>query len=1046
MRTRLFISCAAGALISAAPALAQTEVNDERTSPIRTSTINNGQPNDILITTNGRVRLTGDAGPAVTMDSTHNVENRGTISVTGADGGVAVHMVGGASGTFTNVGAVTLGSGEDDDTRYTDLVGILIDGDGAFTGDIRNLAGGAIRVDGDDSAGIRAILLLDGSIENLGLISVTGSNGVGIDLRQGLTGDLNLGGAVNAAGEGSTAVRLGGDVGGILAIRGNIFASGYTVSDRPTGAGATQVNMDEQLQGGPAIIVGGDLAHGFFVVGPTADDRSINQGAITVLGSAPAIWISPEFRTTGAGDIFIGRVFFAADPDDEDSEDELLDYGLVNRGAISANGIFDGVSATAIRIEGAWIDGDLFTTTIEGGIRNNGSFSANAFAATATTLLIGEGAIIPFFHNDNEFFSTVSNGGTARGLVILEGGSLPHVMNSSLILARVQGAGSAIAILDESNTLSLIENSGLILAQFAGVNGQPIAADLPEQAFARAIDLSRSTIDVTFRQTAPEDAPVGFEPGVTGDIVLGSGDDTVDVSAGFIRGDIDFGTGADRLLISGTGHVHAALRTADNDLAIEMDGGSLEILNRSTANIRTANFGDGSRLIFRVDTAEPGVPLLDASETITFESGSRVSASLSNLIGMGAEYIVLHANELVIEDTLLDLVGVDSPFLYSVVLERHVDDNETLVMTLQRRSASEMGMNDAQSAAFEAAWSTWLENSALGAAFAGLSSASSFYAAYNQLLPEYSVSAIQFAIANNDSAMGAISNRLDAARRSPDGTGGIWVQEFGYFADRAGSAFGPGYRGQGFGMAMGVDRPFGPFYAVGLNLSGAASEIAEHDGFDKPMTALTAQFGGYAGLEMGGFTADFYAGLGLDRFETERRILIGAFDRTAAASWTGHHMTASARFGRDFEFGRRYYVRPAVSVDFLRLNESSYTETGGGLGVDLTVDRRDTQTFSSTASITFGARFGDPTSWWSPQLRLGYRNEFDGVSTETTARFAGTDSPFNLRAHRLPGTGAVFGFSLSAGSGYSTFSFDYDADFRDDFVRHIARVVVRLVF
>ena len=144
-------------------------------------------------------------------------------------------------------------------------------------------------------------------------------------------------------------------------------------------------------------------------------------------------------------------------------------------------------------------------------------------------------------------------------------------------------------------------------------------------------------------------------------------------------------------------------------------------------------------------------------------------------------------------------------------------------------------MNANQAAAYASAFESWGGNDALGAAIAALTSRESFFAAYDQLLPEYAASAIQFALASNDSAVGALANRLEAVRRSPEETGGLWVQEFGYFADRAGSAFGPGYRGQGIGVAAGFDRPFGPFYAVGVNFVGSASEVSEVDGVDDPM-------------------------------------------------------------------------------------------------------------------------------------------------------------------------------------------------------------------
>ena len=97
-------------------------------------------------------------------------------------------------------------------------------------------------------------------------------------------------------------------------------------------------------------------------------------------------------------------------------------------------------------------------------------------------------------------------------------------------------------------------------------------------------------------------------------------------------------------------------------------------------------------------------------------------------------------------------------------------------------------------------------------------------------------------------------------------------------------------------------------------------------------------------------------------------------------------------------------------------------------------------------SLALARRFGSDTSWWAPSLRLGYRSELAGDIGETTARFGQDGQLFTLRGADMPGSGALVGLGLSAGSNYSTFTFAYDADVREDFVRHVARLIIRLTF
>lgn len=1067
MRKSLFLSSALGVALFGAPAVfADVDVTDERTGTLRTSEQGTNGDN-LIITTTGRVTLSDtDPGPGVILDSNHTLDNRGRITVNGADNAVGVQVNDGVTGTVTNSGRIEVSSTElptdidgdgdlDGPTAFgSNRVAILID-EGVFTGDIINTGSGVIVVVGNESAGLRALGRINGNIDSGGQISITGDNSYGIDLRGGLSGDLTHTGRLTANGENSVGVRVGSAVDGMFFVGGSIETSAFRVTFRPNAISGRFIDDDDTRLSGSAVQIGASLGGGFYTQGFSSTGGEITTEAATINArtTAPAIWISPEFATGPAGNIVLSRVTLPADPDDETSTEEAFEFSFVNFGTVTASGFLDGNTSTGIRIEGAMVDNVFHTTTLEGGLFNGGTIAAESFFANATAILLGNGAIIPVIRNDLQI-RAIMNGtnGDARAIVILAGANTPLLQNNSVIISTVNGRGSAYGIVDQSNTLALIENTGFITTLLRDENGRALDpntddnGDSPEEIVERtAIDVRNSTIDVTYRQSQFEGAPDDSQTGIRGDIRMGSGNDTVDVSAGIIEGDLYFGDGADTLRVSGTARISSSINDSDGNLSIQADGGDLEILNTETATIREARFGDGSRLIFQVDRAPTGAPLLDVTETATFQTGSRVTASLSNLIGEGSSYIVLRANSLVIDEALTELENTDAPYLYASTLSRDPGDNNTLILTMRRRTAGELGMHSNQGAAYNAAFQTWEDNRALGAAFASLTTADDFFSAYDQLLPEYSASAIQFAIASNDSAIGALSNRLDAARRSPDATGGIWVQEFGYFADRAANAFGPGYRGQGVGVAAGIDRPAGPFYTVGLNIVGAASEIAESNGVDEPMTALTAQFGGYGGFEAGGFTGDFYAGAGVDRFESERRVLIGTFDQTANAEWTGYHYAASARFGRDLEMGR-WYARPAISVDYLRLFESSYEETGGGAGIDLLVDDRVTQTFSSTASFTIGAVYGESDAWWSPQFRIGYRNELGGVDSETTARFVGYNNPFTFQAEDLPGSGVILGFALQAGSDYSTFSFDYDADLRDGFIRHTARLVLRLVY
>lgn len=1056
MRRRfLFASALASLTVTAPAAFADREITTETTSPVSTSTAGDGGvPDNIVISSGGRVTLVPNA-TAVTIDSDNNVTNGGTIIIEGDDdGGVGIHAIGGNTGNITHTGTIqvvseTRADDTDSDGRIdgpiavgSNRVAILVDGAAVFTGDIVAASGSTLTVIGNDSAGLRVLTGLDGNIDMAGNVRVIGDNGYGVEVRGDVTGDVEIDGRIEINGEGSGGVLIASDVDGAVSIGATINATAYRFIGRPGEAIRDELVAEDFADSASPVMINGNVAGGVFFSGFSTARPSTPSANIGVRGSAPAAHI---LANASSGDIVLGEVVLEAIPDDPDTADvdesvaaELIGYALVNRGALNAFGNLDGIDTVAIRVNGE----DGHTVTLTGGFLNEAEIGGSAWAATSTGVLIGTGAIVPTFANTGDILiRTNLEGSVARGVYLDTGANVPTLINSGVIDATSLNGGGAVALTDVSNSLTLIENTGEIAAYHLNtvVGTDPQVDDLV------AIDLSANTVGTTVRQYRADGAADDFVEELIGEVRFGSGDDQLVVESGIVAGDIAFGDGADQLLISG-GSVSGALSDTDGNLSIEVDGAQLVLASSTSANITTARFGDGSVIRFQIDDETATAANLTASGDITFESGSRVAATLANLIGDGATFVVVSADNLVIEESLDILQDTEAPWLYESNLEFDPTNPNALVLTLRRRTAEELGMNANQGAAYTAALEGWQGNTELGQAIASLLTQDDFFAAYDQLLPEYAASAIQFALAANDSSTGALANRLEAVRRSPDQYGGLWVQEFGYFADRAGTAFGPGYRGHGIGVAVGFDRPAGPFYAAGVNFVGAASEISEVDGVDDPMSALTAQIGAYAGARTDLFDLDLYGAIGYDSFEHNRRVLIGSFDAAPSAEWSGWHTSASARIGRDIAFTDNWYVRPAFSVDYLRLTENAYTETGGGIGVDLSVGDRESTSFSSTALMTLGARFENTNSWWSPTVRVGFRNEFADSNAETTASFADYDQTFTLRSQSMPGSGAIFGFGIAAGSGYSTFSFDYDADVRDDFIRHTARLVMRMVF
>ncbi|PWE17283.1 hypothetical protein DDZ18_06230 [Marinicauda salina] len=1085
MRSRLLTAVSFAAL-AAAPALADEEVTDERTEQIRTSDADGqGTADNVVITSSGRVVL-DNPGPAIVLDSDHDVtiENGGEIDMAEVDGATGVQAIGGNTGSITHGGTIDLteeyspsdsgtddladrdGDGEDDPdndpdgpfAQQSNKTGLLIGevdtnldplpGQSALTGDVTTTSGSGIQVDGQDSFGVRTVTAIDGDLLLGGGITVTGERSTGVSIEDAVSGDVAIGGQVTVRSPDGQGVDIDDDVGGGVRISGGITVNGYRISGRSAQEVFEVLDAgDDDLSAGAALVIAGSVQDGVFIA---------DGAGVEAIGDAPAVELRPA--ADASADMQIGTVALpddygvSEDEADEDSDPELRDDAFIVEGEVRANGLFDGRDATAFFIAGRDVSGTLRAVILAGdGFRNAGSIVAEAFDADATAARFGEGAQADTINNSGEIRASVARGfeddgfgdgsfgeGRAFALMLEEGSSIRRVLNSGDILATISGAGqSATAITVGTEDLNLVRNTGRIAAVAGNL------ADDAQDPELIAIDASSRTTGLRVVQRRASGSETA--PSIEGDIRFGAGDDELRVLAGSVDGDIFFGDGADLLVIDGA-DINGGLADSDGQLVIDLANGRIGFTGSDTLEITEAVFRDGATLDITVDDTTRVGAFIEASGAIEFQAGSDLTVSLSELIGDGREFELITAGSLNIADEDAILTAADTPFLYKTTLERDGADPNTLILTLERKTAGELGMNANQAAAFNEALAAMDAVDSLGAAIAALRTEEAFFRAYDQLLPEYAGSAIQFALASNDAGAGALDTRLRNARLSPDDLAGVWAQEFAYFADRGRIDAGQGYRGDGIGLAVGVDRPIGPFYAVGFNVIGASSDIEETDGEDEPMVAYTAQLGAYAGLDVGGFDASGSLGVGYDRFESERRILIDDFSAVNSAEWSGWHATASAKIGRDFTFNR-WVVRPEAALTYMALFESGYSETSESAleGLELIVDDRETSTLIGAATLELSRNFGNQVSWWRPSFRVGARGEFAGEAGETVAQFR-DGNPFRLQAEELPGTGLILGLGLSAGSNYSTFTFAYDADVRDDFVRHVARLMIRLTF
>jgi len=278
----LLASTALGALavVLATPASGEQVISTAVTTPLTTA----GAGDNIRISSTGSVKPTG--GAAVTINSNNSVKNEGTIAIQGANGSTRILANTNLTGDINNTNIITI----DEDYTPTDTdkdgdvdgpfaqgsnrFGIHVLGGGTYTGNILN--SGTITVEGNQSAGIAIDSALTGSFSNSKTVQIAGDDSAAIRLGS-VSGSVTIGSGstTSALGHNSVGLLLGGDIGGALVIQGTVAVTGYRSTTAP--ADTSKLDADDLLQGGSAVVVGGNVA-GAKEIGKLVAERAKEKG------------------------------------------------------------------------------------------------------------------------------------------------------------------------------------------------------------------------------------------------------------------------------------------------------------------------------------------------------------------------------------------------------------------------------------------------------------------------------------------------------------------------------------------------------------------------------------------------------------------------------------------------------------------------------------------------------------------------------------------------------------------------------------------------
>lgn len=1002
----------------AAPLAAQTVISTARTTPVVTSTVNAGQPADVRIETAGSVTVT--SGTAVTVDSNNSVTNAGTITISNADNATGILVTGPRTANITNSGTITI------DETYTptdidndgDVDGPFAIGtgraairiDGPLTGNLVHT--GIILVEGNNSAGIRVSGPITGVVTHEGRTSVVGNNSVGVALGD-VSGNVRLAGEINVRGQNSHGAVLAGDLGGALRVQSAITVSGYRAVPAP--ADVSRLDADDLLQGGSGLVIEGNVAKGIIfeiapadaIAGDNDEDKDGIEDAregntrILAYGSAPAVQIG-----SAIDDITIGA-----------TEGTASNFGVIMAGTILGDGVYAGVSGTGMRIGGR--GGDV---VIANGMQINGQIGGAARGADATALHIASGTTLPVLGNGGTIAAQVSGTTTGQATAVLidAGSSLPVLRNARSITATTVTGGSAFAILDRSGTLGLVENSGTI-----GAGG----ADATSTRNV-AVDLSARTADSIIRQTVV--ASGNTAPSITGDIRFGSGSDLLDLADGGFTGNVffgggtnrltlsgdavmignaDFGGGAGTLSLAGTSGFSGRLIGSQN-VAVNLSAGTLALTGPAT--IASLDVGAAGVIGATLGGAAGTDTAITVTGNATFAAGSKIRIRLADLDTAGGTYTVISAGSL----TGASNLTADSalvPFLYKAALA--VSGN-SINVAINRKATGELGLNASEGAAFDRLFAALGEDDKVADLFLGIGTQEVFQAYVAQTLPDHAGGTFE----GLSAGLRAFDRHFMDPNSPFDQEGKFRIiADFANWNSEKDRDQSAAFDLSGLGFRGGVE------YLTSVGAFGVTGSWlwSKHKSgpFDNSVLGDHYEGGVHWRGKFGPVVSFARVGAGKSDYSGSRVFAGGtgtnAVNYTINRDWSGDFISAAG--GVSIEGGGQFFFfRPSLVVDYLRLNEDGYEETGGGDALNLTVEGRSSKEVGINGAVAVGVDMwgmqSRDTGWFRLEAEGGWRELLTsdlgvtraayGEGAQFTLTPEGRDSGWFARARALGGDGS----------------------------------------
>jgi len=1056
-------------MLASTPALAgPLTISNSTSAAVSTSRGDGSGEGDITVDGAGSITLS--TGVPLTIDSNNSALVNGNITHNARTGATAVFintldannqprtLVSG----FTMGGAITIEGPRQQDLDRTNAgnTAIRIAGTGVFQGNVNIAINSSILVGGANSFGINADSTIRGDVTVGANFTLNGNDAVGARFGGPITGNVSIGGQTATAGLNGPGWIFGGDIGGFLVLNGAIG----------TGARA-QFDNDGRLvrpvQGGSAMRIGGGVGGGIafdgdgltetqeLTIAPAAN-APVDTLLYTEAGNVPTLVIAP---TGAGGDLVIGRLAATID---------VNQSSFLMKGQIQSTTTEPRRAAFAIDISGSATGQASRLTRFMGDIRlETGNIDAVSVDADATGIRFGDRASAPRFINNGEVVVRAQDqtedgttgvpgtgGGNASGFLIAATASLQRFENLGVFTIDARGRSfNALGLIDESGTLTSFVNSGTF------------AATIRPTGTGRAVgvDLGRATQATTFTNTGTFSGSVRLGSGadtltstggsMTGDINMGGGNSTVRLNNTTVTGNIDLGAGNHSVTVENRATLRGGIGRGAGTADLNVANSSIAVPGGKVISATNASFTGTTSLDFAIDgqTASTSAPLMGATGQMVIAPTVSISTRLAGLVRNSTTFTLISAANLQMGVPVANIRSSTGSFIYEFRTRVSPTNANVILLDVNRKTAAQLGLGSTLGAVYEGSLTALGNDGELFASIASKSDRAGFESAIQQLAPDSSDATLITAVNTQNMAHGVIRHRLAGIPRTlgPNPTGeypSFWIQQLGSYGSRKSEGEDKGYKIYAAGVAAGYDWQSTDALKLGFGLSRTWSLPDEKNTDDRPLRVIATQLDLYARHQNGPNFTQAILGGAYDAYRSRRRVVIDNIVREPIGEWSGYHIGGAIDTGTTARFSQTK-VSPYARVAFLKTHEGSYTEAGGGAGVDLDYDTRNQDSLRGGIGFVAQRRFALlQDSGIEAELRGDYAREFGAGRPKASLRFASGGPTFVANGAK-PGKNIVTaGLSVGVRDIFTAFTVDYDASYSGDYLGQTLSATFRFRF